>query len=325
MVIEQKIAFVTGGTGKIGYLLVKRLVFLGFFVKVLTRKQENPWPDINNVEIIKGDIRNKEIIKYAICGCDYIFHLAVYQNIDDMNKVLFNEINVEGTRIILDSAINAGIKKIVYVSTASIFKSTGKIERNEEWHQKIYSPYDFYIQTKIDALELVRRAKKDLPIVVVYPSAVIDLKNLLTSVTLKSFSFQRFLWEKIGGGIPGGIMNLIGAKGRIFNYVVVEDLVEGIILAAIAGRSGEEYILGGENITTGEYLSSIAKILNKRVFPFRIPIFLFKAFLAIGLFIPLPPIVKLIAKNPPTDLYISSAKAQKELGYDPKLKIKQKN
>ena len=65
---------------------------------------------------------------------------------------------------------------------------------------------------------------------------------------------QRFLWEKVGGGVPGGIINLIGKGSRILNCVLMEDLVKGLLLAAEKGSSGEEYILGGANITAKNYL-----------------------------------------------------------------------
>lgn len=321
MALEQKTAFVTGGTGKIGLVLVDRLVHSGFFVKVLTRRQDNPWTNVNNVKIIRGNIMDKGIIKEAIQGCDYIFHLAVYQNISDSKKDLFEKINVEGTKTILDCVVNFGVKKIVYVSTAAVFKPTGKIERNEEWLQRNSCSHEYYLQTKIEALKLVREMKKNLPIVVVYPTAVIDFKDFSSSAPVQSVSLQRFLWEKIGGGIPGGFMNLIGAGNRVFNYVAVEDLVEGIILAAMFGRIGEEYILGGYNVTSRNYLCATSRRLNKHPFPFRIPVLLFKIIALAGWLIPLPTMIRLIAKEPPGDLCLSSEKAKKDLKYNPKMKL----
>ena len=319
--MNQKTVFVTGGTGKIGRYLVARLASLGFRVKVLSRKKDSPWSKTGNVQIIQGDILDENTIKKAVKGCDYLFHLAVYQNINDKKNDLFQRVNIEGTKIILNSLINSGVKKVVYVSTAMVFEPTGKLARNEEWTQKTSCPNDNYLQTKIEALAFVRDMKKFLPILVVYPTAVIDLKDFSSSTPTLSKGWQKLLWEKIGKGIPGGIVNLIGPKDRIFNYIVVEDLVESMIQAAIVGQAGEEYILGSENISVENYLRLASQRVNKRVFPIRLPFCLFKIISQLKRFISLPPIINLIAQAPPKDMCLSSDKARKFLKHNPKLKL----
>jgi nucleoside-diphosphate-sugar epimerase len=318
---KQVAVFVTGGTGQIGCHLVARLVSCGFSVKVLSRKQDNPWSRIDNVRIIEGDILDQDTISEAVRGCDYLFHLAVYQNISDRRKDLFQRVNVEGTKTILDCSIKSDVKKVVYVSTAMVFEPTGKLERGEGWSRKDSCPHDNYLQTKIEALALVRQMKNILPIVVVYPTTVIDLENLSTSAPVQSRGLQMFIWDKIGGGIPGGILNLIGTKNRVLNYVIVEDLVEGMILAATAGRPGEEYILGGQNITAGNYLSAVSHRVKRNTLPFRIPIFPFKILSTFGRFLPIPPVVYLISDGCLTDMCFSSEKARGDLGYRTTLKL----
>ena len=319
--MNQKTVFVTGGTGKIGRHLVTSLASLGFYVKVLSRRQDHPWDKIDNIQIIKGDILEERAIRKAIQECDYLFHLAVYQNINDKGKDLFQRVNVEGTKTILNSSINSDVKKIVYVSTAMVFESTGKLERDERWIQKSSCPNDNYVQTKIEALAFVRQMKDFLPIVIIYPTAVIDLKDFSSSAPVRSKGLQKFLWERIGRGIPGGLMCLIGPKDRILNYVVVEDLVEGMIQAAIVGQAGDEYILGSENVTVENYLRVASQRVNKRVFPIRIPIYPFKVISRFRQFVSVPPIINLISRSDHVDMCFSSEKARKFLGYDPKLKL----
>lgn len=318
---KQATVFVTGGTGKIGRHLISHLVSHGFYVKVLVRKKDNLWAKDDNIQIIKGDILKEKTIRKAIQGCDYLFHLAVYQNINDENKDLFELVNVEGTKTILNSSINSGIKKIVYVSTAMVFEPTGKSEKDEEWTQRVSCAHDNYLQTKIEALMFVRQMRRFLPIVVIYPTAVIDLKDFSSSAPVRSSRWQKFLWETVGGGIPGGLINLLGPKDRIINYVIVEDLVEGMILAATGGQEGEEYILGGENITVEDYLHAAARRVNKRVFPIRIPIYIFRILSRLGRFVSLPPIINLISQSHQMDMCFSSKKARELLGYNPKLKL----
>lgn len=321
MAVKQKIVFVTGGTGRIGHHLVTRLAEQGFYVRVLTRKQNNPWTKVANIETIRGDILDKNIIRKTIEGCDYLFHLAVYQNIEDKNKDLFSQVNVEGTKTVLNSAVKSGVKKVVYVSTAAVFESTRKSEADENWAQKSSCPNDHYVQTKIEALAFVRQMKKFLPIVVVYPTAVIDLNSFSSAAPALSGRWQKFLWERVGGGIPGGLINLIGSKDRIFNYLAVEDLAESLIRAATMGKAGEEYILGGENITVGNYLRLASQRLKRKVFPVRVPFFIFRVLSQLKRFIALPPIVNLISQAPPGNMCFSSEKARKFLGHSPKLKL----
>lgn len=319
--MNQKTVFVTGGTGKIGRHLVAHLVSHGFGVKMLIRRQDNSWAKVDSIRTIEGDILEQNTIRKAVQGCDYLFHLAVYQNINDKRKDLFQRVNVEGTKTILNSSINSGVKKIVYVSTAMLFESTGKLERDEGWIQKTSCPNDHYLQTKIEALMFVRQMKKHLPIVIVYPTAVMDLKDFSSSAPVRSKGWQKFLWEKIGGGIPGGLVSLIGSKDRIFNYVIVEDLVEGIIQSAIIGQAGEEYILGGENITVENYLRVASQRVNKRVFPIRIPIYPLKVIFRFSRFASVSPSINLMSQNSQMDMCFSSEKATRFLGYNPRLKL----
>lgn len=317
---DKKTAFVTGATGKIGRYLIPRLLSDGFSVKAFVRKKDHPWPQSEQLQIFEGDIGDEGLIKKALYGCDYIFHLAVYQNSNDTRIDEFRRVNVEGTKTLLGACLGSSVKNIVYVSTAMVFKPTGKEQKGEDWVQKSICAEDHYVQTKIEALSYVRQLKKQLPIVVIYPTAVINLADFfLTSPVLEGI--QRFLWEKVGGGIPGGLLCLIGPKDRIFNYVIVEDLVGGIILAALEGIPGEEYILGGENISVEKYLLAAGKRLNKKIFPFRIPCFPFQMAHMCRHIIPIPKLVSLIAKNARLDMCFSSEKAKKTLGYVPNLRM----
>jgi nucleoside-diphosphate-sugar epimerase len=234
---------------------------------------------------------------------------------------MFKRVNVDGTKTLLDCALDSEVKKIIYVSTTMVFEPTGKMARDENWPKKTADGSNYYLKTKIEALAVVNRMKELLPIVVVYPTAVIDLKDFSASCPVDSAGLQKFLWEKIGRGIPGGLANLVGPKERILNYVIVEDVAEGIIKAAINAKPGEEYILGGENITAGDYLGAAAQRVNKRPFPFRLPFFLFRIMAFFGRFAGLPPVIAMIARNRSEDRCFSSRKAERELGYSPEFKL----
>ena len=316
-------AFLSGGTGKIGRHLVRFLLEKNFVVKILTRKDYNPWPKESNVKIIKGNILDQNILKSVIAENDYVFHLAAYQNSNDNNKENFFKTNVLGAEILLKTCLRNNVKRVVYVSSTVIFKNTEKVTQNEKWELENHANLDYYASTKLDGLlrarKMYNQSKGNFPIVIVFPSAVIDINSFSSSAP--STLAQRIIWEKIGGGIPGGIVNLIGKENRILNYVIMDDLIKGIFLAAKYGGNGEEYILGGENITSRDYLRALALRQNKKVFPLRIPIFPIRVLFFFRSFLKLPSIIKAIIQNNSKNCCFSLEKAKMELGYVPEIKL----
>ena len=318
---RTKTAFVTGGTGKIGRHLVTLLLKEQFNVKVLTRSSNTHWGKGSGVKVIKGDLLDKDILMREILKDSYVFHLAVHQDVSDSNRENFFRTNVLGTELLLKACVEKKISNLVCVSSIVIFKDTEKIERDEKWFIRNFKNHDHYSTTKLEALIKTRKFysnnKDVLPLVTVFPSMVVDLGDFNSSTPTTAPFLQRFLWKKVGGGVPGGIINLIGKGSRIINYVLIEDLVKGLLLAAEKGRSGEEYILGGTNITAKNYLKLLVSIRKKKVFPFRIPIFPFKIIFLFNNVFKLPPIITIITHSLSRDCFFSSKKAIDELGYNP--------
>ena len=319
---QAKTAFVTGGTGKIGRHLVTLLLKEQFNVKVLTRSSNTPWGAGSGVQVIKGDLLDKDILMREILKDSYVFHLAAHQDVSDSNRENFFRTNVLGTEVLLKACLEKKIRTLVCVSSIIIFKNTQKIKRNETWFLRDFENHDHYATTKLEALISTRKFynsnKEALPLVTVFPSMVVDMDDFNASAPTTQPFLQRFLWEKVGGGVPGGIINLIGEGSRILNYVLMEDLVKGLLLAAKKGSSGEEYILGGANITAKNYLKLLVGRRNKKVFPFRIPIFPFKIIFLFNNIFKLPAIIAIIANSLSRDCFFSSKKAISELGYNPK-------
>ena len=319
---NKKTVFVSGGTGKIGQYLVKLLSKNNFSVRVLTRKNFDPWGGDDNITLLEGDLLEEQSIKKGITDCHYIFHLAVYQNTNDIDREKFHQVNVKATENILLAGLNEGVEKIINVSSVVVFKNTGKTERDESWELCKKIDLDHYASTKLESLyktrNLIASYPSPPPVVTVFPTAVIDQSHTKSNDSSNLSTIQRFVWEKVGGGIPGGVINLIGQGDRIFNYVSMSDLVDGLLLAAKYGKSGEEYILGGENITSRNYLKALMKKRKEKVFPFRIPVFPFKIIFLFKNIFKLPPIISIIARNIPGDRFFSSKKAKNKLGYNPK-------
>jgi dihydroflavonol-4-reductase len=314
---------VTGGTGQIGRHLVRELSRIGCRVRVLSRADRNPWADCPNVSIIQGDISDAGLLKQWVQGCDTVFHLAVYNNACDVKPDMFDSINVQGTASLVRSCCEQGVKTVVNVSSAVVYAATGRTARDETWELRKNPRSDNYTRTKQESLLNLRKFVRDKEctshVVTVMPTAVLDLS--VSACPAPDSKIQKFLWENLGGGIPGGLVNRVGCEDRLMNLVFVEDLVQGIILAAKLGRHGEEYILGGQNLTAAEYLARMSKRFGRNPPLLRIPLFIFKL---LNLIKPLShriPMISIIAEGCGDDRAFSSAKAKRELGYDPKTEL----
>jgi nucleoside-diphosphate-sugar epimerase len=200
----------------------------------------------------------------------------------------FNRVNVEGTKKILDVLSNSKVERFIYVSTAMVFKKTGKIPRNEKWPKKKSGGKNYYVETKIKALELVNKYKNKIPTIVVYPTIVLDR----TDRKAPAKGLIGFIWKYLGGGTNGGLMSLIGKK-RIENFILMPKLIKALVSCVDKGKIGEDYLLGGENI-----------LFKNKYIKFKIPI----KFLRLFSFIK---IIDLIVKNPPDNLCVDSTKAKK--------------
>jgi len=210
--LKNKKVVVTGGTGTIGRVLVPRLRRQGCKVVV--------WSS-------QSDIRNKEKIDFA--GVDYVVHLAAKLG---GNKEEIYETNVGGTQNVLEKAIEARVKRLLYVSTIMVFADSGDQVRDER-HKKRKGHQNWYADSKIKALEVVDQYQKKLPVVVVYPTVVVS----------KTRGWLR----------PGSLMSLVGSGRRVTNYIEVEKLADLMIKALVKGEKGEDYILGDRNIKARDY------------------------------------------------------------------------
>jgi len=138
---------VTGGAGFIGSNIVETLVAGGEEVVVIddlsTGKIENIEPWINSIKFIEGDIRDREKVREAMSGVDYVLHQAALASVPRSieNPVLVNEVNVSGTITLLEEARKAGIKRFVYAASSSAYGDTEVLPKTEDMPAAPLSPY----------------------------------------------------------------------------------------------------------------------------------------------------------------------------------------
>ncbi|MEM7725683.1 MAG: NAD-dependent epimerase/dehydratase family protein [Cyanobacteria bacterium P01_A01_bin.45] len=308
-------SLVTGANGFTGSHLVKALQKRGDEVVGLVRKSSNldRLADISekpNIQLAYGDVTDKDSLVLAMQGVDRVFHTAAYVELGLVDSQKMKRVNVEGTKNVLETAKQAGISKMVYCSTIGIYGDTqGKVvnETYQRTQKDFSSAYD---STKYEAQELVDEfAAKGLPVVSIMPSGILGADDPHFGPI-----FNLFLKGKLKLWVGGD---------RITAVVHVDDLVDGMILAAEKGQNGEHYIISAGEVPTKEMFEIISQETNLDP-PTEVPEPLVR--FAGNL---LDPIGRLLSWNPPIGkervhyLYdrcvqIDASKAKGELGWEPR-------
>jgi dihydroflavonol-4-reductase len=255
---------VTGANGFMGSNIIRELIKEGTDVRVTIRNDSDTRNiDDLDVEKIYCDIRDKQSVKIALQGCDTLYHVAALFAHWAPKKKLFYDINVEGTRTLLEEALSQGIKKVVYTSTSNTIGSHGAgnfVKEDAEFNG--WEARDHYAISKYLAeIEARKICEKGLPLVIVNPTLVIGVRDC------KPTPSGALIVDIANGDMPGYI------EGAI-NVIDVEDVARGQIQAAQKGRIGERYLFGNENLFVGDFFKLIAEITGvkppKRKIPYRI-------------------------------------------------------
>jgi nucleoside-diphosphate-sugar epimerase len=305
---------VTGATGFLGKQLAIRLAREGNRVHALYRSEEKirGWED-PNILFFMGTLGDAGSIERAMKGCRQVFHVAGYASSWAKNSGIFYEENVGGTVNVLESALRQGVEKFVFTSTAGVLGPSGVGINTED---KSYDGRHFthYDRSKAEAENRVLEYfARGLQAVIVNPTRIYGPGNLSTSNAL----------TRIIGRYLEGRWRIIPGDGSIIgNYVFIEDAVSCHILAMEKGRPGERYLAGGSNLTFNEFFEYLARISGIRRKLFRMPtglmMFVAWAFGGLAHLTGLdPPITPAFVRRYRQNWVVSTAKAERELGYRP--------
>jgi len=310
------LAFVTGASGFLGSHVARVLAEQGADLRLLVR----PTSDLRNLEGLNadrviGDLRDPASIEKSLSGCDALFHVAADYRLWVRDPDEMYRSNVEGTRSLLDAARRQGVRRVVYTSSVATMGFTSGpqtkngLVANEESPVSLAEMIGHYKRSKFMAEQLaVKAARSGADVVVVNPTTPIGERDIKPTPTGRIV--VDFLKRKFPAYVETGL-----------NLVDATECARGHIQALEKGRSGERYILGGENLTLKQILDRLAAITNLPSPTVRLP-YIFA--LATGV---VDEMVtgRLLGREPRATIdavrmghkmmFVSSAKAERELGW----------
>lgn len=253
--------FVTGGTGFVGKATVKRLVEGGHQVRCLVRRASRT-SELEELgcELAYGDVTDKASVLEGIRGCEWVVHLANVYSFWEKDKGTYRRVNVEGTRNVMEAALEAGVSKVAHVSTLVVWGNTPDSPFDEE------SPvgterFTEYARSKHEGDEVVwgLYRQRGLPVVVLYPGAVLGAGDPKPT--------GQYVRDLIERRVPARIF-----EDSAFTFVHVNDVAEAIWRALEKeGNVGEKYLVGKHSHTMGEVTRMVSEIsgvpLPKRRLP----------------------------------------------------------
>ena len=304
---EDMKALITGGTGFLGANLAHGLLQQGWEVRIL-RRMTSPLDAVKdlNVEHAIGDVTDFDSLLAAMRDIEIVFNVAAISSYWRNSADLIYQVNVNGARNVFEAAARSGVRRVVHTSSAAAvgFISDRSATEADRFNQP---PQRFaYGHSKWLAEEVVReRVQAGQDIVMVNPTGIIGARDI-------NWISGSILREAKRGHIP------VLPQGGV-NFVAVQDVVAGHIAAIEKGRSGERYILGGENLTnrqTAEMACEIVGVKTPRFTQPRwtIPIAALALDGVAALIGPKLPLSGEQMRLTAQYLYFDSSKAQRELG-----------
>ncbi|GGC62159.1 hopanoid-associated sugar epimerase [Chelatococcus reniformis] len=250
---------VTGASGFLGSAIAAALRAQGHEVRVLVRRT-SPRANIDPADTLyEGDLLDRRSLAAALDGANALFHAAADYRLWARDPLEIVRNNVEGTRLIMEEALKAGVRRIVYTSSVATFKLAKGIAASEESPLAEHEAIGAYKRSKVAAERLVEGMVRDgLPAVIVHPSTPVGPRDIKPTPT------GRIIVEAAAGRMPGFIDTGL-------NLAHVDDIAAGHLAALERGRIGERYILGGENVSLGDMLADIARLVGRKPPTLRIP------------------------------------------------------
>jgi dihydroflavonol-4-reductase len=306
---------VTGASSFLGYHVATRLNEQGIRPRVLEFRESNRDPlkrlDVSPCE---GYLEDPQALGAACAGVDTVFHLAFKVNVGGGTKLLeeMREINIAGTQRLLDMAAGRGVTRVVVASSAlavGVNRRPQPLDETADWYEHAFNlPYA--MMRRQAERESLAKAKPGFDVVAVCPAFTFGPDDPVGAPA------NKLLKRLIGGKMPFTLP--VG-----FGCLDVRDFANGTILAAHRGRSGQRYLLSGENVTTNQLLEQAAAIAGVRAPRFELPKVLLTGVVgAVEMFSKLrgkpAPVTREVLQIIGRYAWYDTSRARAELGWEPR-------
>ena len=258
---DASATLVTGASGFVGSAIAAALRACGRRrVVVLVRTTSSRINVDPRDAVVEGDLTDRASLAAALEGVRFLFHAAADYRLWARRPDEIARNNVEGTRLIMEEALRAGVERIVYTSSVATLRPIDGGLATEDDRLAEDEAIGAYKRSKVAAERLVEAMveKKGLPAIIVNPSTPIGPRDVRPTPT------GRIIVEAASGRMPGFVDTGL-------NLVHVDDVAAGHVAALERGRIGERYILGGDNVSLADMLADIARLTGRRPPRLKLP------------------------------------------------------
>ncbi len=254
-----KKALVTGAAGFVGSEVCRELLRHGYQVSALVRESSDRSALAGlPVTFVSADITDRQSLLSALPGHDYVFHIAALFRETTVSDQAFFDVNLTGTKNVLEVCREVGVKRLIYCSTTGV---TGDIKNPPGDENSPYAPRDVYQQSKTEAEKyLFSQMSEATPEIVI-----------IRPIMIWGPGDTRLF--KLFKGIKKGRLPIIGDGKTLFHFVLVSDLARGFRLAAeTPAAKGNLYLIGGKEIVPiTKVFQTIADQVGGKLLPFKVP------------------------------------------------------
>jgi farnesol dehydrogenase len=302
----------TGSTGYLGSQIAREIISRKMPLRVLVR---NPArlpadADASHCEVAVGDITDMAALRTALKGVDCLIHTAALVKMWVRNPREFWRINVAGFQNLLQTAVNSGVRRIIYTSSFMALGPSDYASGDETLvHRGPYS--NEYEQTKAEALAWLRTQGGKYPVITLLPGVIYG-PGPKTEGNLVGGMVDQYL----AGKFPG----LLGDGNQRWSFAYNANVVAAHLAAVEKGQLGEQYVLGGDNRSLSDFFHTLADLSGVRHPVRHLPFWMGKIVGGIevaraNMFGRTPQLTPGVVEVFKHDWVYSSAKAQRDLGY----------
>lgn len=298
----------TGAAGHLGAALLQELCSRKIPVKALIRSADTRSCAGLPVEVIKGDMMDAAVLQKLMQDCDVVIHCAALISVNGDPKGLVHKTNVEGTQLVVNKALEFGIKRFIHISSIHAFKQQPSMEMLDEQREPVDEKAFAYDRSKLAGQKIALAANNKMEVLVIHPTSIIG-----------PYDFKPSLMGQVIIDMYKGRLPFIFNSG--FDFCDSRDVAHAIVNATRMGEAGQNYLLSGKWHSLKQLAQFLSAASSKKINPVALPLTLGR----LGL-----PVVKLIGviqkKDPLYTIealealftgnrFISSKKAKAALGY----------